>query len=419
MIAKFKKALYFPIAYYFRFFAQIQLNLWKPRIIVITGSNSKTTLLHLLESQLEDQAIYSHHANSSFGIPFDILGLKRKTLTLIEWPYLFLMTPFKAFKTPLKQRIYIVEADCDRPGEGKFLASLLKPEVTLWLSSSNTHCSNFDSLVSSGKFKSVEEAIAFEFGYFIEYTSNLSVVNGDNPQILNQIKRAKSQVEKIIRNKSFQKYELGNNETKFKIDKKEYSFKCLLPEDAFYAILSCLKTLDYLGIKPNTKFSKFVLPPGRSSIFKGIKNTTIIDSSYNATPASVQVILDMFKKFPVFKKWIILGDMIELGEEEKIEHEKLIPLITAVKPEKVILIGPRLVKYTYPKLPKDNVEKFDGPKEALDYLKNNLNGGEVLLFKGARFLEGIIEHLLKDKEDIKNLCRREKVWQERRRKWGL
>src|SRR3990167_7667164 len=80
MISKIKKFFYFPLAYYFRFFAQIRLSLWKPIIIVITGSSGKTTLLNLIESQIGDRAKYSHHANSSYGIPFDILGLKRETL---------------------------------------------------------------------------------------------------------------------------------------------------------------------------------------------------------------------------------------------------------------------------------------------------------------------------------------------------
>ena len=126
MINKLKKLFYFPIAYYFRFFAQIQLAIWKPTIIVVTGSSGKTTLLHLIESQLQDKARYSHLANSSYGIPFDILGLKRKNLIIDEWLYLFLLAPLKAFKKPYKEKLYVVETDCDRPHEGKFLADLLK-----------------------------------------------------------------------------------------------------------------------------------------------------------------------------------------------------------------------------------------------------------------------------------------------------
>src|SRR3989344_8145989 len=114
MIKQIKSALYFPLAYYFRLFAWIQLSIWKPSIIVVTGSSGKTTILHLIESQIQDKARYSHLANSSFGIPFDILGLKRTSLTHDEWLYLFLFAPFKAFKRPYKENLYVVEADCDR-----------------------------------------------------------------------------------------------------------------------------------------------------------------------------------------------------------------------------------------------------------------------------------------------------------------
>lgn len=408
MIKKIKKFLYFPIASYFKFFAAIQLLIWKPRIVVITGSSSKTTILHLIQSELKEEAKYSHHANSSFGIPFDILGLKRKNLTLDEWPGLFLKAPFQAFKKPSEEKLYIVEADCDRPNEGKFLATLLNPEVTIWANSSNSHAQNFP--------QPVEENIAYEFGYFIKNTKKLCIINGDSSLINSQLKRAKCSIEKITKTGYLQNYKLQKLGTEFKIDGKTYAFKFLLPEDSFYSIAMCLKALEYLKVNPDPTFSNFYLPPGRSSLFKGIKDITIIDSSYNATPSSMKVILDMFKKYNADKKWLVLGDMIELGTDEKAEHEKLAKMIDEIKAEQVILVGPRLTRYTHPK---SNTQKFDKPKEALDYIKSNINGGEVLLFKGARFLEGIIEHLLLNKSDINKLCRREKVWVERRKKWGL
>src|SRR3989344_1264779 len=186
-----KRTLYFTIARYFKFFAMIQLVLWKPRVIVVTGSSGKTTLLHLIESQLKHVARYSHHANSAFGIPFDILGLNRSSLTISEWPSLLLSAPLKAFKKPYGERLYVVEADCDRPGEGKFLASLLNPEVTLWVGSSRTHSINFDRLVVNQEFHTAEEAIAYEFGYFLEYTTKKVIVNGDSDLIVSQLGRSK------------------------------------------------------------------------------------------------------------------------------------------------------------------------------------------------------------------------------------
>lgn len=411
MFNKLKKAFYFKVALYFRFFAKIQLWLWKPRIIVITGSNNKTTLLHLVESQLGDQAIYSHLANSTYGIPFHILGLKRRTLLIWEWPFLFLAAPFAAFKTPPKKKLYIVEADCDRPHEGKFLASLLKPEVTLWANSSNSHAVNFPNPVSDN--------IAYEFGYFLENTKKLCIINGDSTLINSQLRRVSCKVEKITKRGHLQDYKLEKKGTTYKIDGGLYRFNFLLPEDSFYSVNFTLSLLNYLDIKPDVSFKKFSMPPGRSSVFPGIKDITIIDSSYNATPSSMRVILQMFEKYTASNKWLVLGDMIELGSEEETEHQNLATLVNKIKAKQIILVGPRLASHTFPKLIAKNIKKFDGPKEALEYIKDNISGEETILFKGARFLEGIIEHLLANQEDVAKLCRREKVWVERRKRWGV
>lgn len=418
-----KSKLYFFVAYYFRVFAQIQLALWKPRVIVITGSSGKTTLLHLIESQIKGRARYSHHANSAYGVPFDILGLKRTNFKITEWLYLFLVAPVKAFKKPFKEKLYIVEADCDRPGEGKFLASLLKPEITLWTGISRTHSMNFDKLVKEKKFAAVEQAIAHEFGYFLEYTTGLGIVNGDNNLTVEQCKRLKTSIIQIKKAGQLGGYKVSANSTQFKIKNVIYDIACLLPEEVFYSIAQTLEVLDYLHVEPDATFSNFVLPPGRNSILKGIKNTVIIDSSYNATLDGMAVILKMFAFYPTKVKWAVLGDMLEQGKQEQEEHERLAEMIAGIKLDKIILMGPRVSKYTYPKLklllPNAAIECFELPKQTLNYIQSHIFGGETILFKGARFLEGIIEHLLLDKNDAGKLCRREQVWQNRRKEWGL
>ena len=423
MINQLKKALYFPLANYFKFFAKIRLARWNPRVIVVTGSSGKTTLLHLIESQLGPKARYSHHANSAYGIPFNILGLKRESLEFMEWPYLFLMAPVSVFKKLPLEKFYVVEADCDRPEEGKFLASLLNPEICLWLSVSKTHSMNFEKLVENKKFQSVGQAIANEFGYFLEYTSNFSIVNGDSKLIEKQLCRAKSKVLKIKKEGSLENYEISLGKTEFKISGQTFRFKVMLPEETFYAIAMCSLLLKNLDIKFDEGFSRFILPPGRSSYFKGKKNTLLIDSTYNANLSSVTAILNMFDKIKVKNKWVVLGDMLEQGGQEKEEHEKLAQLISPLNLDRVILMGPRVSSYTYPKLTmlrrKVIVEKFTTPREVLDYLEQNISGGEALLFKGARFLEGVIEHLLENSGDVKNLSRREAILQARRKQWDL
>ena len=430
MFQNIKKILYFPLAYYFRFLAQIKLARWNPRVIVITGSSGKTTLLHLIESQLNENASYSHHANSSYGIPFDILGLERSTLMPYEWFELFLKAPFLIFSKVPKQKIYVVEADCDRPGEGVFLSTFLKPEVTIWLSSSRTHSMNFDQLVAQGKprtkmvrgkFPNVEEAIAYEYGYFLEATQKLIIVNSDSDLIKKQLDRTNAKSVKIS-TKDLQTYKVTKSGSEFTINGRVFSFKFLLPEAVSYSISATIKLLNYLDQPFDDSFKKFELPPGRSSIFAGVKNTTIVDSCYNSNLSSAVEIISMFDKIPAKNKWAIIGDMLEQGKSEREEHEKLGRELLKFELERIVLLGPRIAKYTKPILEQNgvkNLTSFENPREVLDYLLKNLKGGEMILFKGARFLEGVIENLLADKSDVVGLSRREKIWEIRREKWGF
>lgn len=420
MVRKLKNVLYFFVARYFRYFAHIRLAAWKPRIVVVTGSNGKTTALHLMEIQLGQNARYSHGANSSFGIPFDILGLKRTTYAPIEWVRLVFQTPLQAWKKPYEENIYIVEADCDRPGEGRFLSLLLKPEVVVWLSSARTHSQNFERGKDAQAFRSIDEAIAYEFGNFVEYASSLVLVNADNPLVAKQLYRTKANIYKI-KETQLESYEIRDDGSAFRIAGTTYRVPHLLPKETFYAIAASAKIAEHFGKSPKTNLSGLTMPPGRSSVFRGIKNTLILDSTYNANVDSVRAILGIVQKLSSKKKWLVLGDLTEQGRLEQEEHEKIAQLLSETDFERIVLVGPRLARYALPALENagKNVVSFTNPKETLDYLHTSIEGGEMLVFKGARFLEGIIEHLLENKDDAVKLCRREGVWQRRRQKWQL
>lgn len=435
MVRQFKDFFFFPIAYYFAFFAHVQLKRWNPRIIVVTGSSGKTTLFSLIESQLKNVAHFSHHANSAIGVPFDILDLHRKTLLPHEWLLLFIKAPLQAYKKPYKENLYVVECDADRPKEGEFLAKLLHPEVTLWISTSRTHSMNFDKLVSpeghsknlSSKrktFTNVETAIAHEFGNILENTQKLVVINKDSDLMLKQKSRARAEVKEVSMD-DLTSYLIDRNGTEFEIrDKRHIRIHNLLPREVFYALEMTQILCDYLGIKVDHSFKELRLPPARSSLFRGIKDITIIDSTYNANLSSMTAILHMFKEFPSRKKWAVIGDMLEQGVNEQEEHQKLARLILDLNLERIIFLGPRVKKFTYPILQEELGNKipmvaYENPKEVLEYIRTHLKGHETILFKGARFLEGVIENLLLDKKEKGLLARREKVWEKRRKKWGL
>ncbi len=419
MVENLKKALYFQIASYFKFFAAIRLKKWNPKIIVVTGSNGKTTLLHMLESQLGSNAKVSHHANSAYGVPFDILDLHRSTMSGNEWIQLFINAPRNVFKPLPKEKIYVVEADADRPFEGVFLATLLKPDVVLWVSTGRTHSMNFDYLVTEEEFKSVEEAIAYEYGYFLKYCRELAVIDGDSDLETEQIGRTKVKVKAITKKDFLKGYYVEKNETKFQIKNNSYSFKGLLPEEIYLSIAMCREAVAYLGEPFDENFTNFELPPGRGTLLKGKKDTILIDSSYNGNLGSIKAMLTMFDKFPAKKKWVVIGDMKELGKEEKEEHEALAVLLKEMDLEKVILIGKLVQQYTLPKL--KNAKGFKKSPDAAKYLEENIKGEESILFKGSQsiYLEGLIEPLLEDPNDSKKLPRQTTFWNSQRKKIGF
>lgn len=422
MLHTVKRRLYFVLAHYFAFWAKFVLRRWKPRIVVITGSTGKTTVLHLVEAQIGDQAVYSHHANSAIGLPFHILGLPSNVASKGMWVSQVLKAPFAAFRTPPSKKLYIVEADCDRPNEGKFLSKLLKPEVTLWVTVFRTHSMNFDYLVPD-TFATHEEAIAYEFGYFAANTQKLVIVNGDQQVMVDQLNRVPEDVTVLAAaSKDVQAYTSKDTETVYTIDGKQIRLSGLHPKVLGNSLQMVNGLLEYLDLPLDPTYKKFVLPPGRSSVFEGKNKITLVDSTYNTGLGAMTAILDLFASYANPHKWLVLGDILEQGSLEKAEHERLAEKVVKLKVDHVVLLGPRTHKYTYPILQKEltiPVVSFDRPDEVLEYLNKNLKGGEALLFKGGRFLEGVIEQLLLNPADAKNLVRRTAAWVKRRQKWGL
>ena len=424
-VMKFKKKFYFLIASYFRFFANISFRRWRPRVIAITGSVGKTTMLNLVECILKERAHYSHDANSAYGIAFDILHLKGVTGSKLKWIYLFLAAPIKSLFYTHHEEFYIVEIDGERPHETEFLASWLKPEVTLWISLGLSHAVQFEQQVKDGLFENLDKAITHEFAMLPEYTKELVIIDQDVDlmvRALESIKQKNLTKAKIIKcsKQALIDYQVMPNQTKFEIklpdedEPREYLFNRPLSKDLTIQLVMLENLVKYLKVKTKSNLSDFRLAPGRNSFFEGKNGINIIDSSYNAHLISVKSILEMFRLMKIKHKWLVIGDIVDQGSIEGKEHSKLADEIIKVKPERIILIGRRTKKYTAPLL----YSTLD-PRDALTYLEKNLKGEETVLFKGSQYLEWIIEKLLKNPNDAKKLPRREKAAIKRRQKRGL
>lgn len=414
-----RRTLFFSLARYFRFFARFALKRWNPRVIVVTGSVGKTSMLELLEQELGDRAHYSHGANSVFGISFDILGLKGISKSYFEWFGLILKAPFKAFTVKHQEIFYVAEVDADFPGKAEFVAKFLQPEVSLWISLGDSHSEFFEPLVESGRYTSVSDAIAASFASVPEATQKLCIIDGENRDIVRWAKSKTAEIQ-LAYSTIVKKYEVSANQTAFTTDSGVYRFNQPIPRDFATQLAILEKLMRYLELPIKYDLEGFNLSPGRNNFLEGKNGLQIIDSSYNAHLISMESILEMVQETNHPHTWLILGDMVEQGSQEAKEHTALAPLIDATKAERVILIGRRLKQYTYPALKKtDRVVLFDGAREALGFLEKNLTGREMLVFKGSQHLEWIIEKLLKNQEDKQKLARQDLMSLKRKQKKGL
>ncbi|MBR3322534.1 hypothetical protein IKG13_00500 [Candidatus Saccharibacteria bacterium] len=419
IIANLKKKLYLVAARYFKFFANISLKRWHPRIIIITGSAGKTTMLNLVESQLGDKAHYSHNANSAFGIAFDILGQRGITGSRLHWLGLLFKTPILAFTYKRKEKYYIVECDGERPHEAEFVAKWLKPEVSCWVSLGRSHAVFYEKEVSSGRFANIDEAIAHEFATIPENTKKLVLIDGDNETMIEKTANIKAEV-KAVKKSQLKSYEVYPEKAIFELGRKKFEFHEPMPRDVTTQILMLDELMKYLGEKVTTDLSNFQMPPARSNFLQGKNGIKIIDSSYNAHIISMTTVLDMVRVLHAPHKWLVIGDIIDQGKLEGEEHKKLAQLLLDTKVEKIVMIGRRTKQYTAPLLKgKCDFESFDKPQAALKYLEKNLTGKETVIFKGSQYLEWIIEKLLENPDDVGKLARQDGAHRKRRKSWGL
>lgn len=377
-------------------------------------------MMTMLEHEIGKKAHYSHDANSAFGVPFDVLGLKGIRGSKIRWIWLLIAAPFKSIFHRHKEEFYVVEIDGERPHETEFLAEWLRPEITIWVSIGLSHAVQFEKEVENGKFKNVKEAIVAEFTNLPVNTSKRVYIDADSKYMIEATANITAEVIPIKKDE-LKKYVVYPDSTDFTYGDTTFHFNHPEPKDIAFNLFVVRDLMKYLKLKFNPDFSDMKIAPGRSSYFKGKKGINIVDSSYNAHMISMTSVLDMAKRMHAERKWLVIGDIVDQGSLEEEEHRKLAKLIAAVKPEKVILVGKRTKKYTAPELKKLGVSAVAtlDPRKALEYIEKSITGKETLIFKGSQYLEWIIEKLLADPKDAKKLCRREKAAVMRRKSWGL
>ena len=121
------------------------------------------------------------------------------------------------------------------------------------------------------------------------------------------------------------------------------------------------------------------------------ENVTIIDDTYNANPFSMMSALDVLARSKAKWRVAILGDMFELGEDEKELHRKVGEHAKALGIDELITIGELAENIS---IGGDGVH-FDDKESFIEKIDKYIKPGDLILVKASRgmHLEEIVERL--------------------------
>jgi UDP-N-acetylmuramoyl-tripeptide--D-alanyl-D-alanine ligase len=355
-----------------------------PKVLAITGSTGKTGTKELASSILSER--FRVHAtegnyNNHIGLPLTILSMPEDT------------------------EILVVELGASGKGEIDLLTRIARPDVGVITNIGPSHLEYFRNLKGVAKAKS--ELIAKMQG------KNKAVLPADDEFFEYLGSRTKAEIISFGISQSAQfgikdltsregaGYTFSLNGTTMETGR--HGKHNVLNAAAAVAAASVL------GIDPEDAVSVIAAAEpvrGRGVIYD-IAGLTVIDDSYNSNPVSVRSAIDSFKEMEIEgNRWLVLGDMLELGETSAELHAEVGNYCGKAGVHGLLTLGKDTVSLSREaaiqrKAPESISHFLEVEKLAL-YLDSMLAEGDAVLIKGSRGMrmEKVIEELerLRDSE---------------------
>ena len=345
----------------------------RTKIIAITGSCGKTTLKELLGNslkQLSSVGISPKSYNNKYGVPLSLFNLDQKN------------------------NYGVLEIGMDKKGEIDYLSKIVKPDVSVITNINYAHAKNFKNIKQIALAKSEIINNTKINGFIVLnaddnfYTLHKKMANKRKLNILsfgidNQNANIKLISIKKIANKFKATIRINNLKTYFFISNNFQSN--ILNILAALSVMSIF--LDIFKLKKNI-FISFKIPNGRGDIAKikiDNKKLNLIDESYNSNPLSLKSAILNFDKIKIDKgkKYLLLGDMLELGKHSKKLHLSIAKIINNTKLDKVFVIGSNVL-FTYNSISKKKKGRILIDKsQIIDLIKNDLNNNDYLMVKAS------------------------------------
>jgi UDP-N-acetylmuramoyl-tripeptide--D-alanyl-D-alanine ligase len=336
-------------------------------VLAITGTNGKTTTKELINAVLSKKykTVYTKgNLNNHIGAPLTLLNINKDA------------------------EIAIIEMGANHPGEIATLCEIVHPGFGLITNTGKAHLEGFGNEDGVRKTKG-------ELYDYIEKNRGVIFYNSDDATLAAMAEKTHGT--------TLVKY--GKTVMNAKINNENFflDFSTVEPDMTVKTRLAGTYNLNnalaatavgkYFGT-PETDIvdalTEYVPAANRSQLVKSSTNMIIMDA-YNANPSSMEAAIDNFARLAADNKLLILGDMLELGDDSFAEHQRIREIIKhhgLWKKGKVILIG-----QMFSQSGEDIAICFPTKSEAAKYLEAQNIDSHLILLKGSRGIG--LETLLK------------------------
>lgn len=416
--------------------AKLILARYQPEIIGITGSVGKTSAKEAIHAVLKRKfKVRSSlkNYNNEFGLPLTIIGASSPGKNIFGWISVFLKG-FKALilKDSEYPKILILEMGVDHPGDMDYLLSIAKPKIGVLTMIGTVHAENFGSKAKlrQEKVKLIKNIPA----------GGWAIINYDNEDCRSAINESRARVTSFgldekadVRaqeiNYSFAGEAVAANirGINFKIGFKGSYTPTLLPGvlgiNSVYAAAAAAAVGAALGMNQleiTEALQRFESPRGRMRLIPGIKNTTIIDDTYNAEPKSAIAALGAMRRIPVgagARKIAVLGDMLELGAYSEEGHRDVGKYLATANIDELYAVGERALFIVHGAkeagMKEENIFHFSQAVQAGQFIQERMRQGDLILVKGSQGMrmEKIVKEIMADPLRAKELLvRQEEKW---------
>src|SRR5579862_1199070 len=296
------------------------------KVVAVAGSIGKTSTKLAIADVLKAGFKVQHQEgnyNDLVTVPLVFFGEKiPKLFNPFSWLAVFWRNE-KQIRRNYPYEIVVLELGTDAPGQIKQFKSYLKLEIGVVTAITPEHMQFFSSLDEVAK----EELSVSQF-------SSLVLANRDLCA-----EEYLSAVPQLVTYALKEPADYGPSKL---LDAKDKS------EAEKYSLLAAIAVAQKLGMPAEDipKGIKNIKPvPGRMQQLVGIKNSTIIDDTYNSSPEAVKLALDYLYAIKAPQKIAILGNMNELGKYSEAAHTEIGSLCDPKQLDLVVTIGPDANKY--------------------------------------------------------------------------